>query len=266
MDMKKPFYIVAVAFLALGVVSCKKDNINNGETGYGIDGRTPMPKAVDIGTVDKDGNPVLWASFNLGASKEYECGNYYAWGEKVQKIYYQWSTYIFSNGDAHKLLKYCTNTETGKGYWDMEAFPEGPDGIVTLEAIDDVASDKLGGKWRIPTKDDWLALKALRDNEDYEWSDWVSVPDDKGNEMFGKRITRKSTGATLFFPAAGDCLYSSIGRSVGTEGNYWSASIKTDGTYEAPQAAHCTIFRYNSFDIGYAGRFFGMSVRPVMTK
>ena len=43
MDMKKVFYIVAVALLALGAVSCKKDNVRNNEAGYGVDGRTPMP-------------------------------------------------------------------------------------------------------------------------------------------------------------------------------------------------------------------------------
>ena len=266
MDMKKFFYLVAVALLALGAVSCKKDNVKNNEAGYGVDGRTPMPKAVDIGTVDKDGNPVLWASFNLGASKEYEYGNYYAWGEKEQKTFYSWGTYIFANGSYNSLVKYCTTSQIGRGFWDTVALPSGPDGLVTLEAVDDVASDRLGGKWRTPLKDDWTALLALKGNEDYEWEELVSVPDGNGNDILGVRITRKSTGATLFFPAAGDCCDARIGEGAGIEGNYWSASINTEWQ-EQPQSAYYAYFQSNAnFAVSYSARCNGMSVRPVMTK
>ena len=266
MDMKKFFYLVAVALLALGAVSCKKDNVKNNEAGYGVDSRTPMPKAVDIGTVDKDGNPVLWASFNLGASKEYEYGNYYAWGEKEQKTFYSWGTYIFANGSYNSLVKYCTTSQIGRGFWDTVALPSGPDGLVTLEAVDDVASDRLGGKWRTPLKDDWTALLALKGNEDYEWEELVSVPDGNGNDILGVRITRKSTGATLFFPAAGYCYDARIGEGAGNDGNYWSSSIQT-GVNEQPQAAIYAYFT-NSSDLrtSIAARCNGMSVRPVMTK
>ncbi|MBO7544957.1 MAG: hypothetical protein J6T02_05265 [Bacteroidales bacterium] len=264
--MKKLFYIAAVALSAFCLISCKKDNISSSGAGYGIDGRTPMPKAVDIGTVDKDGNPVLWASFNLGASKEYEYGNYYAWGEKEQKTFYSWGTYIFANGSYNSLVKYCTTSQIGRGFWDTVALPSGPDGLVTLEAVDDVASDRLGGKWRTPLKDDWTALLALKGNEDYEWEELVSVPDGNGNDILGVRITRKSTGATLFFPAAGYCYDARIGEGAGNDGNYWSSSIQT-GVNEQPQAAIYAYFT-NSSDLrtSIAARCNGMSVRPVMTK
>ena len=58
----------------------KKDNIE-----YGVDGLTPLPKAVDVGLrlTRQNDSPysVKLASFNLGASKEYEYGDYYTWGD-----------------------------------------------------------------------------------------------------------------------------------------------------------------------------------------
>ena len=62
------------AILVLSAASCKKEV----RTRYGIDGVTPLPEAIDIGTV-VNGKVVKWGSFNLGASKVGEYGDYYAW-------------------------------------------------------------------------------------------------------------------------------------------------------------------------------------------
>lgn len=70
MRMKRLIYLSLAALMVLAV-SCKKDNKpdNDNPVKYGVDGVTPMPDAVDIGLV-VDGQKVLWANFNLGASKE----------------------------------------------------------------------------------------------------------------------------------------------------------------------------------------------------
>ena len=75
--MKKLFYLSMAALLVLGAVSCDKDSK---KASYGVDGVTPMPEAVDLG-IEVDGHKVLFGSFNLGASREDELGDYYAWGE-----------------------------------------------------------------------------------------------------------------------------------------------------------------------------------------
>ncbi len=53
----------------------------------------PVPEAVDLGLP----SGLKWASFNLGATKPEEYGDYYAWGETEPKELYDWSTYNWSN-------------------------------------------------------------------------------------------------------------------------------------------------------------------------
>ena len=110
-------------------VSCKKDDKTN-KGKYGVDGVTPMPEAVDLGL------SVKWASFNLGASKEYEYGDYYAWGETATKDNYDWASYKWCTGAENKLTKYCPKNKADK--WDAVAKPDGPDGEVKLFPSDDV--------------------------------------------------------------------------------------------------------------------------------
>ena len=75
--IKKSLFICVAALMVLAV-SCKKDDKTD-KGKYGVDGVTPMPEAVDLGLA----SGVKWASFNIGASKEYEYGDYYAWGETI---------------------------------------------------------------------------------------------------------------------------------------------------------------------------------------
>lgn len=97
---------------------------------------------------------VYWADCNIGASKPEEAGDYYAWGEIETKEEYSWSNYKWANGAYNKLTKYCSVDRPD--YWDGAG---SPDGKTTLDPEDDVAHVKLGGKWRIPTSEEWMALK-----------------------------------------------------------------------------------------------------------
>ena len=71
------------ALMMLAAFSCNKEKKPGNQTSvkYGVDGKTPLPKAVDIG-LEVDGQKVLWASFNLGASKEWELGTHTCVHEK----------------------------------------------------------------------------------------------------------------------------------------------------------------------------------------
>ena len=60
------------------------------------------------------GLSVNWATFNIGAAKPEDYGNYYAWGETSTKSRYTWSNYSFryygsSDNDVDELLE---------GYWE----------------------------------------------------------------------------------------------------------------------------------------------------
>lgn len=234
-----------------------------------------------MGTV-VNGKTVKWASFNLGASRNYEYGGYYAWGETVayctsldpvewaerdgKVLHYDWASYIHANGSMDKLIKYCPDTAAGAEYWDSTARPEGPDGNSKLFPSDDAVHVKLGGKWRMPTEEDFAALLALKTNLDYTWDEMVLATDSKGNELkdfkgnaiVGLRITRRSTGASLFFPAAGFCEGENVAKNAGSRGYYWSSSLGAGTTNSRSMT-----FSSGSVICGPSGRLYGFQIRPV---
>ena len=217
----KKLLSIFLAALAVLSVSCNKDDSDN-KIKYGADGVTPLPKAVDLGL------SVKWASFNLGASKEYEFGDYYAWGETAPKNDYSLSTY-----------KYTGSAET-------------------LEPSNDVARVKLGGAWRMPTFDEIQELLALQYNSDYTWA-WTTAAGKGGKNVPGVRITHKFSGASMFIPAAGYCDGTSVGKNAGNESYYWTSTIYPKATEWAWSAkgseADLIVFTCD--------RFLGFPVRPV---
>lgn len=285
--MKKSLFICLAALMVLAF-SCKKDDNTDkgGDSGkYGIDGVTPLPEAVDLGLA----SGVKWASFNIGASKPEEYGDYYTWGETITYyssldplvwakrdgtstiLSYDWPYYIHTNmvNNSAKLTKYCP--EDKSNYWDTTTKPNGPDCEIRLLPSDDVAHVKLGGKWRIPTLEDFKELLALeteaaKDNSDYTWEKWVFITDADGNEVIdangnvvrGIRITRKSTGATLFLPAAGYWSNTNLS-NAGSRGYYWSSSLYTAD----PICAWNVSFNSGNANRVDSSRYFGKPVRPV---
>ena len=201
----------------------------------------PEPEPVPEGFVDL-GLPsgLLWATCNLGATTPEGHGDYYAWGETATKEVYNWSTYKYCTVDAEgslqTLTKYNTSTTWGT-----------PDNLTTLQAIDDVAAQKLGDGARMPTKEDWEELIANTTAE------WTTV-----NGVAGRKFTA-ANGNSLFLPAAG---YRWVGElyDAGELGGYWSSSLSADYPLGA------WFFRFNSggqsmYD--YGGRYYGPSVRAV---
>ena len=146
----------------------------------------------------------------------------------------------------------------------MTAKPDGPDGVMRLKSSDDVAQEELGGKWRMPTLDDILALLALKEaadeeGSDYIWDQWASVTNDKGEEVNGTRITRKSTGATLFIPASGVSEGTNLAPDAGSRGGFWTASLNPT----SPTFAHILIVLPSITQVAGLNRQKGFPVRPV---
>lgn len=114
--------------------------------------------AVDLGVVvtRSDGTTykLFWADCDLGAATPEERGEYYAWGEHETKYDFTWETYKWANGAENKLTKYCPVDKPD--YWGGAG---SPDGKTVLDLEDDVAHVKLGGKWRLPTREEWEALE-----------------------------------------------------------------------------------------------------------
>ena len=208
----------------------------------------PVPEAVDLGLP----SGLKWASFNLGATKPEEYGDYYAWGE-TKPYYtcldplvwkegkdsgYAWSSYKWCEGDWNTMTKYCSDS-----YYGYDGFT---DAKTILDLEDDAAKVTLGGKWRMPTEAEWT---ELMENCTWTWSTQNGV---------NGRLVSASNGNSIFLPAAGrrDDTYLD---NLGSIGFYWSSSLCSGGSRGAWDV------RYNSGSVGWSGnfRYFGLSVRPV---
>ena len=215
------------------------DKINNS--------KPRIPEAIDLGL------SVLWSDTYLGASTPLEFGDYYAWGELKTKEVYDWSNYKFarpSDDDPNKYLltKYCIH----ESYWGGV----GPmDNKKHLDAEDDVAKAKLGGKWRMPTIDE---VKELCANCTWELKDINDVKCLIGtSKLNGKTITLSFSGYR-----DGDKV------EYLTEAlTFWSNEIDARVEYEVNSHSLVCIPSYRETPSDGSGpRYLGLSIRPVLAK
>ena len=193
---------------------------------------------VDLGIVmtrtDGTTYKLYWAKSNLSdkglCANPEDYGDYYAWGETESKSDYSWSTYKWCNGSSSTLTKYNTKSSV-------------------LDQEDDVASVKLGGKWRMPTDAEWTELRTK--------CTWTWTTNYNGTGVSGRIVTAPN-GNSIFLPAAG-YRYDTNLNVVGFYGYYWSSSLSTDFLDYAWSAY------FDSDDVSRYGshRFLGRSVRPV---
>ena len=182
------------------------------------------------------GLSVKWAICNVGASKPEDYGDHFAWGETTTKSVYGWSTYNWCNGTSSTLTKY--NTSNIYGTVDQKT---------KLELSDDAARVNWGGKWRMPTYDEFLELR-----EKCTWK-WTTQ-----NGVKGYMIT--NNGNSIFLPAAGYRYESSL-INAGSLGYYWSSSLETGIPYYAWYMELNSIMEEEGSHRG--NRSAGRSVRPV---
>ena len=186
-----------------------------------------IPEYVDLGL------SVKWATFNVGAYKPEEYGDYFAWGEVEPKSEYSWSTYKWCNGYETALIKY--NTDEWYGTVDNK---------IIIESEDDAATKNWGNDWRLPNK---YEIDELRDK--CTWS-WINR-----NGTYGYQVTGPN-GKSIFLPATRyrDGVEQS---GVSTYGSYWSSTLYTSIT-----AWHLGF--YSDYGNTYADkRYTGRAVRPV---
>ena len=201
----------------------------------------PEPSLVDLGL------SVKWASCNLGASKPTEYGGYYQWAGTTDVsdtgIYLDLSNCPYHTGSDRESgwTKYNTNSSWGT-----------VDNKTVLEPMDDAASVALGGKWRMPTDEEWT---ELRNTDNCAWT-WTTI-----DGVNGYKVQSKKSGYTdnwIFLPAAGMRYQNYLGY-VGSDGGYWSSSLKTGTTIYA----YCIDFNSGYFCGHFDYRPVGRSVRHV---
>ena len=148
------------------------------------------PEIVDLGL------SVKWASFNLGATRPEERGDFYAWGET--KPHYNslfpiiWK-YGMDSGYSSECYKWHEYDELYYGGFtkyisdSSNGFRGFTDGKKELDIDDDAVHVNLGGKWRMPTKEE---ISELIEKCTWEF------------ESIGYRVTGPS-GESIFIPFAG---------------------------------------------------------------
>ncbi len=174
----------------------------------------------------------LWASYNIGATKPEEYGDYFAWGETTTKKRYSWKTYEFAfsiNDDLEFITKYNILGKYGE-----------IDSLTTLLTEDDAAIANWGQEWRMPTSDEQKELcqecyKVW--TYSYKGTDVSGVifykaknAADKGIDVLSYDIPTLDydyTDTHIFFPAAGYNGYEKVSDANET-GTYWSSSVYDD--------------------------------------
>ena len=200
---------------------------------------TVTPKAVNSEYVDL-GLSVKWATFNVGATKPEEFGDYFAWGETETKEYYSETNYKWGAGkEGSTKLTHISKYNTNSSFGDV-------DNITVLFPEDDVAHVKWGGIWRMPTRNEW---KELLDNCSWNMTEQ--------NGVKGMLITGQN-GKSIFLPVAGAW----VGKTFDdTDLCYWSSSLFSN-IYQNEVAVDWAWGLYNN---GFRGlfRYCGIPVRPV---
>ena len=180
----------------------------------------------------------LWATCNVGANAPEEYGDYFAWGEAKTKSTYDWGTYKYCNGTNSSITKYCTTSTYGS-----------VDNKTQLDLQDDAAYVNWGKEWCMPSQAQWAELIF----GDYTTTVWI-----KQNGVYGRKITSKANGYSIFLPAAGKFDGTQV-YFAGSSGEYWASTILED----YPDNAYNPWFNKSiiSADDGY--RYLGLSIRPV---
>ncbi len=173
--------------------------------GVTVSGKEGLYTYVDLGLP----SGTKWATYNVGATKPTEYGDYFAWGETKPKEDYSWSTYKWCKGSEDCMTKYCTGNTT-----------YGVDKMV-LDAEDDAATANWGSSWRMPTEEEQEELQY--------GCDWKWVEDFNGSGVNGRLGTSKKNGSTIFLPAAGDRGDADF-YCVGILGHCWSSSLCEDNS------------------------------------
>ena len=195
---------------------------------------------VDLGLPSK----TMWATCNVGATELEDEGLLFQFG-CVDGYRYDDTNHKFRT-DAQNLedgstSEYIPITSSGKAYKVNDI----------LDLKDDAAHVNMGGKWRMPIKDE---LEELYNNTTH---DVVTI-----NGVLGMRFTSNINGYQLFIPFAG----------------YWYNSIFADAEYNGyllSSQVHASsinsAYRLNCYSSDYANvsnsfRSFAFSVRGVFKK
>ena len=165
--------------------------------------------AVDLGL------SVLWATDNLGATAENPIGDYYAWGETEPK-----------------------DSFYGKDYTPIQQ-------TIISGTQYDAATAKLGGGWRMPTRD-----------EIFDLTQTCNVERVTRNSVPGILLTSNLTGNNIFIPISNYIIEND---TVAINSfAFWSGQKST----EINKSYYCEQYGYDVY-VNDAPYYYGMPIRPI---
>lgn len=183
-----------------------------------------------------------WATMNVGANNVTDTGLYFQWGDTqgyaASQVgtdkQFSWSDYKYTNDGGSTMTKYNST-----------------DNKTVLDLSDDPANFNWGSDWRLPTKQEYAALKNATN---YYWGNNNGV---RGLYFVDKTDSSKE----LFFPASGYALDGIVG-NVNTSGAYWSGSLDDTEMQKGD-----ILYFYQGYDnFSYAAnRRTGYNIRAVRT-
>lgn len=226
-------------------------------------------QAVDLGLP----SGTKWANMNVGASSPTDYGMYFMWGDvaghpgaissgttAADGYNFGWSTYKWITDGGSSFTKY-----TGSDY-------------AVLQSADDAATACWGSPWRMPTAAELAELYRTYPNYDpeydfysdagsktkidgYTWT-WCDGSDTQymGSSVAGYIITKTSSGAHIFLPAAG-FRYGASFDFQGSRGYYWSSTLRAG----RPNNAWRLNFNSSNAGMYYDYRYYGYTVRAVQS-
>lgn len=222
----------------------------------------PFPDGKDV-AVDLDlPSGILWALFNVGATKPEEFGDYFAYG--ATEPYY-------TEGNAQNTAEDGIWKE-GKsaGYtWSTDKFYDIPsktytkyipaDGKKVLEPEDDAATVNWGSSWRMPTIEDFDELFF----QQYPFSKTSTskccgyTDNYKGTGVGGVAVYDTSGNILLFFPKAGARDDKRVRFDFA---DYWSSTLSESSFW---YGWYLNFYPNTEVEKRTYGRPYGRSVRPV---
>lgn len=176
-------------------------------------------ESVDLGLP----SGTLWARYNVGATKESDYGDLFAWG--ATEPYRLNGTTPIDNTDNY-ARSYANKIQ-------HDLYPN-----------EDAATVHWGKGWKMPTKAQFDELLANTTDE------WTAI-----NGINGRKFTA-SNGNYIFFPAAGFVNGGSLD-SRGSIGYFWSRS------FYSSSLAWILYFYSSVRDVRASSRSYGFSVRAV---
>ena len=227
--------------------SCKIEVYPYHDLSGTIDGYASVDLGLPSGT--------LWATQNVGASSPEDYGEYFAWGEVESKESYTRDNYkYYDEFDYTRYWHYWATWHDDESPYLHEKWEYD---TLSLYDSDDAAFMNWGSsKWYTPTQ---AQLEELIN------SNYTSIVLTIQNKVYGYKVTSKLNGNSIFLPAAGKFLGSSISER-GTYGYYWSKTLNTPHDYN--DICEPFILKLGTDDIsvvigGDPWRITGLSVRPV---